>query len=235
MAAGGCRLNHIGTVSLDVTLPQNTTSHTFIVTPKLTWDLVLGVDLLARQGCQIDVKQRTVQFCTKKEEKPMTPAAFFDDAAICAAIQTSVQLPPTSVNDILSKVGGTDRDRRALKAPLLDFEDVFAWDKYSLGRKNRIRHSIETGSAKPIWPPPRRIPVQYQNEVCDLLDSMLATGDALHVVAANPLLRVISSGFTSNSLSGMQTSASLEHYKDQSVWIDLTPAEVVRHYDRSGT
>ncbi|BHF78706.1 hypothetical protein SprV_0602181900 [Sparganum proliferum] len=148
-AADGSRMNHIGTVSLDVTLPQSTSSHTFIVTPKLTWDLVLGIDFLARHGCQIDVKQRTVQFSTKKEEEPMTPAMVFDDAAICAAIQTSVQIPPTSVNDILSKAGGTDRDRQALKALLLDFEDVFAWDEYSLGRTNRIRHSIETGSAKP--------------------------------------------------------------------------------------
>nr|VZI47949.1 unnamed protein product [Spirometra erinaceieuropaei] len=175
-AADGSRMNHIGTVSLDVTLPQSTSSHTFIVTPKLTWDLVLGIDFLARHGCQIDVKQRTVQFNTKKEEEPMTSAIVFDDAAICAAIQTSVQIPPTSVNHILSKAGGTDRDRQALKVLLLDFEDVFAWDEYSLGRTNRIRHSIETGSAKPIWQHPRRIPVQYQNEVRDLLDNMLATG-----------------------------------------------------------
>ncbi|BHF70274.1 hypothetical protein SprV_0301332400 [Sparganum proliferum] len=175
-AADGSPMNHIGTVSLDVTLPQSTSSHTFIVTPKLTWDLVLGIDFLARHGCQIDVKQRTVRFSTKKEEEPMTPAMVFDDAAICAAIQTSVQIPPTSVSDILSKAGGTDRDRQALEALLLDFEDVFAWDEYSLGRTNRIRHSIETGSAKPIWQPPRRIPVQYQNEVRDLLDNMLATG-----------------------------------------------------------
>nr|VZI43825.1 unnamed protein product [Spirometra erinaceieuropaei] len=175
-AADGSRMNHIGTVSLDVTLPQSTSSHTFIVTPKLTWDLVLGIDFLARHGCQIDVKQRTVQFNTKKEDEPMTSAIVFDDAAICAAIQTSVQIPPTSVNDILSKAGETARDRQALKVLLLDFEDVFAWDEYSLGRTNRIRHSIETGSAKPIWQPPRRIPVQYQNEVRDLLDNMLATG-----------------------------------------------------------
>ncbi|BHF68146.1 hypothetical protein SprV_0301117600 [Sparganum proliferum] len=171
-AADGSRMNHNGTVSLDVTLPQNTTSHTFIVTPKLTWDLVFDIDFLARHGCQIDVKQRTVQIGTKKEEKPMMPATVFHDAATCAAIQTSVQIPPTSVNDILSKAGGTDRDRQALKALLLDFEDVSAWDEYTLGRTNRIRHSIETGSAKPIWQPPRRIPVQYQNEVRDLLDSI---------------------------------------------------------------
>ncbi|BHF57826.1 hypothetical protein SprV_0100077200 [Sparganum proliferum] len=107
----------------------------------------------------------------------MTPAIVFDDAAIYAAIQTSVQIPPTSVNDILSKAGGTDRDRQTLKALLLDFEDVFAWDECPLGRTNRIRHSIETGYAKPIWQPPRRIPVQYQNEVRELLDSMLATGE----------------------------------------------------------
>ncbi|BHF78402.1 hypothetical protein SprV_0602151500 [Sparganum proliferum] len=175
-AADGSRMNYTGTVSLDVTLPQSTSSHTFIATPKLTWDLVLGIDFLALHVCQIDVKQRTVRFSTKKEEEPMTPAMVFDDAAICAAIQTSVQIPPTSVNDILSKAGGTDRDRQAIKALLLDFEDVFAWEEYSLDRTNRIRHSIETGSAKPIWQAPRRIPVLYQNEVRDQLDNMPATG-----------------------------------------------------------
>nr|VZI11222.1 unnamed protein product [Spirometra erinaceieuropaei] len=84
----------------------------------------------------------------------------------------SVQIPPTSI----WKSDGTDCDRQALRALLLEFEDVFAWDEYYPGRTNRIQHAIETGAAKPIWQPPRRIPVQYQNEVRDLLDSMLATG-----------------------------------------------------------
>nr|VZI45708.1 unnamed protein product [Spirometra erinaceieuropaei] len=49
-------------------------------------------------------------------------------------------------------------------------------DDTSLGRTAVIRDSIDTGTSKPLWQPPRRIPPHFQKEVSDLIQTMLTTG-----------------------------------------------------------
>ncbi|BHF81360.1 hypothetical protein SprV_0702449000 [Sparganum proliferum] len=173
--ADGSRLLHHGTVPLTVTLPYFTAEHSFIITPHLTWDILLGTDFLARYECHIDVRNRRVEFRHTDVEGPATPQ-IMDETAACAAIQAAVQIPPTSIDDILPTTDRADVETETLKRMLLGFHDVFAWDEYTLGRTSCIRHAIETGTAKPIWQPPRRIPAHLQKEVDTLLDSMLATG-----------------------------------------------------------
>ncbi|BHF71978.1 hypothetical protein SprV_0401504000 [Sparganum proliferum] len=173
--ADGSRLLHHGTVPLTVTLPYFTAEHSFIITPHLTWDILLGTDFLARYECHIDVRNRRVEFRHTDAEGPAKPQIMGETAA-CAAIQAAVQIPPTSIDDILPTTDRSDVETETLKRMLLGFHDVFAWDEYTLGRTSCIRHAIETGTAKPIWQPPRRIPAHLQKEVDTLLDSMLATG-----------------------------------------------------------
>ncbi|BHF60516.1 hypothetical protein SprV_0100348100 [Sparganum proliferum] len=173
--ADGSRLLHHGTVPLTVTLPYFTAEHSFIITPHLTWDILLGTDFLARYECHIDVRNRRVEFRHTDVEGPAKPQ-IMDETAACAAIQAAVQIPPTSIDDILPTTDRADVETETLKRMLLGFHDVFAWDEYTLGRTSCIRHAIETGTAKPIWQPPRRIPAHLQKEVDTLLDSMLATG-----------------------------------------------------------
>nr|VZI23315.1 unnamed protein product [Spirometra erinaceieuropaei] len=60
-----------------------------------------------------------------------------------------------------------------LKTLLNAFPDLFAWSTDTIGRTHLIQHTIDTGDAKPVWQPPRRIPLHYREEVNKLLDELL--------------------------------------------------------------
>lgn len=57
---------------------------------------------------------------------------------------------------------------------LLDEDvDLFAVSNSDLGRTDIVRHTIDTGDARPIKPPARRVPVHMRDEVDTLVDAML--------------------------------------------------------------
>eukprot|EP00108_Taenia_solium_P011432 TsM_001214500 transcript=TsM_001214500 gene=TsM_001214500 len=51
---------------------------------------------------------------------------------------------------------------------------MFAWQGTKLGRTSIIKHAIDTGEAKPIWQPPRRIPPPLLEDVNRLLNEMIS-------------------------------------------------------------
>ena len=56
------------------------------------------------------------------------------------------------------------------------YSDIFASPNGELGRTDRIRHTIDTGDARPIKQAPRRLP-PYRREVIEQeIDKMLAQG-----------------------------------------------------------
>jgi hypothetical protein len=54
----------------------------------------------------------------------------------------------------------------------IEYEDVFAGADEDYGRTNKVYHSIDTGDARPIRQPPRRIPLAKQTEVKEMLDKV---------------------------------------------------------------
>ncbi|KAL5970239.1 hypothetical protein TSMEX_001981 [Taenia solium] len=50
---------------------------------------------------------------------------------------------------------------------------MFAWQGIKLGLKNIIKHAIDTGAARPIWQPPRRIPPLLLEDVNCLVNKMI--------------------------------------------------------------
>jgi hypothetical protein len=56
------------------------------------------------------------------------------------------------------------------------YEDIFAGTDEDYGRTNKVYHRIDTGDARPIRQPPRRIPVAKQAEVKEMLDEMQRHG-----------------------------------------------------------
>jgi hypothetical protein len=54
--------------------------------------------------------------------------------------------------------------------------DVFARSSDDLGRTNLVQHVIDTGKARPIKQPPRRVPVHKKHLVTEEVDSMLRRG-----------------------------------------------------------
>nr|VZH97142.1 unnamed protein product [Spirometra erinaceieuropaei] len=104
-------------------------------------------------------------------ELSATEALSRSDARMVAANEPSSQPKSTAEFDEEALT-----DKEELKSLLTAFSNVFAWDDTSLGRTAAIRHSIDTGTSKPLWQPPRRIPPHFQKEVSDLIQTMLNTG-----------------------------------------------------------
>jgi hypothetical protein len=69
----------------------------------------------------------------------------------------------------------TNGEFQELKELLTDYEDIFAGDE-DYRRTNKVCHRIDTGDARPIRQPPRRIPLAKQAEVKEMLNDMQRHG-----------------------------------------------------------
>ena len=67
----------------------------------------------------------------------------------------------------------TDSQREKFLALLSHYEDVLAKCSEELGRTDVLSHRIETGDAKPIRQPARRVPLPHRGTVQELLKDML--------------------------------------------------------------
>jgi stress response protein YsnF len=56
----------------------------------------------------------------------------------------------------------SNRECRELEELLAEYRDTFAVDNEYDGRTNKVYHRIDTGDARPIRQPPRRLPVAKQ-------------------------------------------------------------------------
>jgi hypothetical protein len=65
-------------------------------------------------------------------------------------------------------------ETQALEGLIAEFLDVFATNSDDFGRTDRVRHRIDTGHARPIRQPPRRLPLAKQAE--NMLDDMKRRG-----------------------------------------------------------
>jgi hypothetical protein len=63
-------------------------------------------------------------------------------------------------------------ETKTLEEFITEFQDVFATNGGDFGRTDRVYHWIDTGNARPIRQPPRRLPLAKQAEVNDMLDEM---------------------------------------------------------------
>lgn len=60
-----------------------------------------------------------------------------------------------------------------LKSVLIQYSDVFIEPDGSLGRTDLVKHSINTGDARPIKLPPRRLPIHQKKIAEQEIDKML--------------------------------------------------------------
>ncbi|XP_023721645.1 uncharacterized protein LOC111872215 [Cryptotermes secundus] len=68
------------------------------------------------------------------------------------------------------------REFQELEDLMSEFADIFAQGNEDYGRTNRVYHRIDTGDARPIRQPPRRVPLAKQAEVKEMLDNMRGQG-----------------------------------------------------------
>lgn len=67
----------------------------------------------------------------------------------------------------------TEHQSTTLKSVLIQYSDVFIEPECSLGRTNLVKHSINTGAARPIELPPRRLLIHQKNIAEQEIDKML--------------------------------------------------------------
>jgi hypothetical protein len=63
-----------------------------------------------------------------------------------------------------------------LEELLAEYKDIFAMDSEGHGRTNKVYHRIDTGDARPVIQPQRRLPLAKQAVVSEMLDDMQRRG-----------------------------------------------------------
>jgi hypothetical protein len=66
----------------------------------------------------------------------------------------------------------TNGEFQELEELLTEYDDIFPGDNEDYGRNNKVYHCIDTGDARTIRQPPRRIPLAKQAEVKEMLNKM---------------------------------------------------------------
>jgi hypothetical protein len=88
--------------------------------------------------------------------------------------QRQTQEPSSKLKEVVTaaKPNLINGEFQELEELLTEFEDIFAGDDEDYGRTNKVYHGIDTGYARPIRQPPRKIPLAKQAEVKKMLHDM---------------------------------------------------------------
>nr|VZI39327.1 unnamed protein product [Spirometra erinaceieuropaei] len=153
--------------AIDVSTEENgglSFTHQFVVSPDITWDCIIGVDFLNKFRCSLDFGKRalraatvSVPFLRSFPEPRRVPT--------CAVSVDVKDLVPAHLEE---------GSARKLSQLINEFKDIFDWDGKSTGRTSVTEHCIDTGDARPIRVPPRRLPIFYQKELDALINDMLS-------------------------------------------------------------
>ncbi|XP_062588198.1 uncharacterized protein LOC134249845 [Saccostrea cucullata] len=106
-----------------------------------------------------------------------------DSVLDCKSIQneesdlklTDAQALPEHLRQLLDQVSSnfTEHQSQMLKSVLVHYSDVFIEPGGSLGRTDLVKHTINTGDARPIKLPPRRLPIHQKKVAEQEIDKML--------------------------------------------------------------
>ncbi|CAC5412543.1 unnamed protein product [Mytilus coruscus] len=82
-------------------------------------------------------------------------------------IESEVDLPK-HLQPLIDKTSPklTEAQRNEIKGLVLEYRDIFTGPDGKLGRTDLLQHIIDTGNAKPIKIPPRRVPM-FQKEIIE--------------------------------------------------------------------
>ncbi|CDS42017.1 RNA directed DNA polymerase reverse transcriptase [Echinococcus multilocularis] len=146
----------------------------FIVCPELAWDVILGADFLRYTKAILNFAEGT--FSTHEATGVNTDTSLPKDDAddICNALFEAAAIPMNNLDDLCAQLTHiSNYERKELRQLLLKYAKIFSWQGVRLGRTNIVKHKVDTGEARPIWQPPRRIPPPLLEEVNRLVEEML--------------------------------------------------------------
>ena len=129
-------------------------------------------DEIRNKGCmrRVRVKRRTIRQAKRvvrqARKVQQTTSQETDDTV------------PTHIEDLIerSSEGWTAKEQVAIKKLLIQFQDVFSKNEFDLGNTQLVEHTINTGDAKPIAQPPRRVPLAFAEAEKKQIGKMLETG-----------------------------------------------------------
>ncbi|BHF67842.1 hypothetical protein SprV_0301087100 [Sparganum proliferum] len=146
-------------------------THPFYVCPDIQWQGILGADFLyAHRFCidfaagQLTSKSTTIPFYF-----PHAP----DRQLFCDPVGLHPPQPSDLVHLVPDSPGLSSEQITAVRNLIFQNSAAFAWDGEPLGRTNVLQHTIDTGSARPIRQPPRRVPVHFQKQLEKTIKDML--------------------------------------------------------------
>ncbi|CAH8627089.1 unnamed protein product [Dicrocoelium dendriticum] len=170
-AANGGSLPVRETVTALVEIASDTFHHEFVVADRIPFSVIIGMDLLSRLRCRLDLDK--FQLSTDTYTVLLRP--YRGDKVETFAIWEDTADNEQCINDFVSALGSPvdKRTLERLKEILRNHSEAFAWRPGDIGRTGVVKHSIDTGSARPIKSPPRRIPLHWQSELQLLIDEML--------------------------------------------------------------
>ncbi len=86
---------------------------------------------------------------------------------------------PSHLQDLYQRTTENIKDsaeQRQLAEVLIQYQDVFSKDDTDLGLTHLTEHAIETGDARPVKQPPRKVPMAMAGEEKKAIDQMLKQG-----------------------------------------------------------
>ncbi|BHF75063.1 hypothetical protein SprV_0501815700 [Sparganum proliferum] len=171
VAANGMPLSCSSLVDVPFRLGSSEFTHPFYVCPDIQWQGILGADFLyAHRFCidfaagQITSKSTTIPFYF-----PHAP----DRQLFCDPVGLHPPQPSDPVHLVPDSPGFSSEQITAVRNLIFQNSAAFAWDGEPLGRTNVLQHTIDTGSARPIRQPPRRVPVHFQKQLEQTIKDML--------------------------------------------------------------
>ena len=174
--ANGSQLDVRGTTVATVGVGGCSHLVTVLVSDRIAWQAILGVDFLRKAGFRINLKDNTVRV-----QGTEIPLLMTSKSAIDCDVYSLEEEPIDLARQIRRFVSATNnipdaRTKVQVESLLNEFAAAFAWDGAPLGRTNVIRHRIETGDAEPTRQGPRRLPLQYRDELEKTVAQMLEEG-----------------------------------------------------------
>jgi hypothetical protein len=70
----------------------------------------------------------------------------------------------------------SDFEKQLVAELLIEYQDTFSKDDNDVGRTDLVEHVIETGDARPVKQPPRRVPIAFQGEEKAAIEKLLEQG-----------------------------------------------------------
>jgi predicted aspartyl protease len=172
MTATGAQMKTDGKVFTTIKVAGQSLDYNFIVCPELNFSCILGLDLLRRLNCHLDLTNLQLinvpvrdQIRHDYSECDMEPVASILPTCPC----------DEDIESLLQSCNATigPQTREQLKALIFRCATAFAWRDSQLGRTKLLCHEINTGDSPPIRVPPRRIPSALLPEVNEMINEML--------------------------------------------------------------